>query len=76
MNLRSLYNKYFGNKPSNIQGSTDFKLLNDFVPTFYNYQGNLYDSAIVRSCIHTIASHISNFTLMIKDANIVPVWAI
>ena len=57
MNLRSLYNKYFGNKPSNIQGSTDFKLLNDFVPTFYNYQGNLYDSAIVRSCIHTIASH-------------------
>lgn len=56
--VRSLYNKVFGNNaPKEIQGSTDFKLLNNFTPSFYNYSGELYDSATVRSCIHAIASN-------------------
>jgi len=57
MEIRSLFSKIFGNKPVTIQGSTDFKLLNDFIPYFYNYSGNIYDIAVIRSCIHTVASH-------------------
>ena len=55
--IRSLFGNMFGNKPTNIQGSTDFRLLNDFIPYFYNYTGNMYDFAVVRSCIHTVACH-------------------
>lgn len=56
---RSLFNVVFGNAPTTIQGATDFKLLNSFIPYFYNFKGNIYDDAVIRTCIHTIANHAS-----------------
>ncbi len=73
MELRSLFNKVFGsNKPANIEGSTDFKLLSNFIPSFYNFSGELYDSATVRSCIHAIASNAAKLkpTHIFKDSKL------
>lgn len=57
MELRSLLNKIF---PKNEQGTltnTRFELVNNYNSNFFNYEGDLYDSDIVRSCIHSIASN-------------------
>jgi len=73
MEIRSLFSKIFGeNKPQAIEGATDFKLLSNFMPAFYNFSGDLYDSSTVRSCIHAIASNAAKLkpTHMYKDAKI------
>lgn len=36
---------------------TNFKLLNNFNPIFYNYNGIAYESDVVRACINAIASN-------------------
>lgn len=57
MNKRGLLSKIFPtNKVGNLT-NTRFELLNDYNTTFFNYEGDLYDSDIVRSCIHAIASN-------------------
>lgn len=58
MKKRSLLEKIFGRKPQGtLSNSTQFKLLNDFDSKFYNFDGDLYDSDVVRTCIHAIASN-------------------
>lgn len=55
---RSLFNNFFGeNKPKSIEGSTQLKMINSLVPYFTNFDGDIYNSDIVRSCIHAIASN-------------------
>ena len=57
MEVRSLLNKIFPTKEQGILTNTRFELVNDYNSTFFNYEGDLYDSDIVRSCIHAIASN-------------------
>lgn len=55
--VRSLFNKFFGNKPTDVQGATQLQLVNSLIPYFYNFDGDIYNSDIVRSCIHAIANN-------------------
>ena len=57
MELRNLINKIFPAKEQGTLTNTRFELINDYNSTFFNYEGDLYDSDIIRSCIHTIASN-------------------
>lgn len=52
--FRGLYQKYFGEKPRQVVG-TNFELLNQLLGTYTNFDGQLYDVATARSCIHAIA---------------------
>lgn len=56
MELRNMIAKMFGGirSPATV---ISYKMLNDFTPTFTAYNGDLYDSDIVRACIHAIASN-------------------
>lgn len=36
---------------------TTYRLLNDYSPVFFNFNGQIYDSPIARACIHAIASN-------------------
>jgi HK97 family phage portal protein len=49
-----MFKTIFGNKtpPLNV---TQYKMLNDFIPFFSAFDGDLYDSDIVRTCIDAIA---------------------
>ena len=54
--FRNLYNKFFGKaQKSSIKGATNFQLLNHYFANLSGFNGNLYDEATVRSCIHSIA---------------------
>ena len=46
----------FGSKTALVT-TTRYKMLNDFVPFFASFDGDLYDSDIVRTCIHSIATN-------------------
>lgn len=56
MEIRNMFQAIFGGKQS-PQNVTYFKTLNDYVPFFSAFDGNLYDSDIVRTCIDAIARH-------------------
>lgn len=54
-----MFKKIFGrdeNEPEHKE-FTMFKLLNDYVPAFFNYRGKSYDDETVRACIHAIANN-------------------
>ena len=51
-----MFNAIFGGKKS-PENTTYFKMLNEYVPFFSSFDGELYDSDIVRTCIHAIASN-------------------
>ncbi|MCD8025078.1 MAG: phage portal protein [Candidatus Gastranaerophilales bacterium] len=56
--FRNLYQQFFGNKAkSEIKGATHFQLLNQIFGNVTNFNGQIYDEATVRSCIHTIATN-------------------
>lgn len=57
MKLRNLLNKVFPKNEHGTLTNTKFELVNDYNSAFFNYEGDLYDSDIVRSCIHAIASN-------------------
>lgn len=56
MELRNMINRVFGGVRSPVT-VTSYKMLNDFAPTFTAWSGDLYDSDIVRACVHAIASN-------------------
>lgn len=76
MNLRNLVNKVFPKNEHGTLTNTKFELVNDYSTTFFNYEGDLYDSDIVRSCIHAIASNAGKlkprhiFDGQVKDSNL------
>jgi HK97 family phage portal protein len=51
-----MFSTIFGNKQP-PQTVTYYKTLNDYVPFFSAFDGNLYDSDTVRTCIDAIARH-------------------
>ena len=51
-----LFEKIFKKEKTN-KLFTNFKLLNNYNPIFYNYNGIAYDSDVVRACINAIASN-------------------
>ena len=57
--LRNLYQTFFGKSSakSELTGATNFQLLNQSFGYISNFNGNLYDDATIRSCIHAIATN-------------------
>lgn len=56
--LRNLYQQFFGKSAkSELAGATSFQLLNKTFGYISNFNGNLYDDATIRSCIHAIATN-------------------
>lgn len=56
----SLFDWLFGNKPKErgkYEGS--FRMLNGYVPRFTSWQGEIYESELVRASINALATHIS-----------------
>ena len=51
-----LFEKIFKKEKVN-NNLTSFKLLNNYNPVFYNYNGIAYESDVVRGCINAIASN-------------------
>lgn len=51
-----LFEKFF-KKEKESKLFTNFRLLNNFNPIFYNYNGIAYESDVVRACINAIASN-------------------
>lgn len=51
-----LFEKIF-KKDNDYKQLTGFSLLNNFNPVFYNFNGNAYESDVVRACINAIASN-------------------
>jgi HK97 family phage portal protein len=64
-----LFDKIFGNRPK-PQGEYkgEFKLLNGYVPRFTSYNGELYESELVRSAINTRAVHMSKLKVETKGS--------
>lgn len=58
--IRNLYQSVFGKSAlPTIKNSTVFELLNQSFGSYSSFNGNLYDEATVRSCIHAIAINCS-----------------
>ena len=55
-------------EPERINGTTTFKMLNGYVPTFTNREGGLYESELIRAAIGTRATHISKLNVTIQGA--------
>lgn len=64
-----LFDKLFGNRPK-PQGEYkgEFKLLNGYTPRFTSYNGELYESELVRSAINTRAVHMSKLKVETKGS--------
>lgn len=60
-----LFEKIFGKINNNIKASQYFKTLTAYQPTFYNWNGKLYESELVRSSIDARARHISKLKVEI-----------
>lgn len=56
LEFRDMFKTMFGGKsqPVNV---TRYQFLNDYVPDFSPFDGDLYDSDVVRTCIDAIARH-------------------
>lgn len=54
MELRNMFKTIFGNKEPPVD-VTQYKFLNDYAPFFSSFNGSVYDSDIVRTCIDAIA---------------------
>lgn len=67
--LMSLFDKIFGKRP-NPKGEYEgvFKMLNGYTPHFTSFAGGVYESELVRSAIHTRATHISKLNVETKGS--------
>lgn len=55
-----LFDWLFGNRPKEPKRiETSFKMLNGYEPRFTNFQGEIYESELVRASINALATHIS-----------------
>ena len=58
MELRGMFDRIFGKKPSPVN-VTYYKTLNEYIPFFSSFDAELYDSDIVRTCIDAIARNVA-----------------
>ena len=64
-----LFERLFGNKPKEkgkFEGQ--FRMLTGYEPAFTNYQGELYESELVRASINALATHISKLDVQCYGA--------
>lgn len=54
-----LFDRIFGNRPKPMKTQGDYTMLTGYSPAFINYNGQLYESELVRSAINANATHIS-----------------
>lgn len=55
-------------KPESMSGTSVFRMLNGYVPTFTSREGGLYESELVRAAIGARATHISKLKITIQGA--------
>lgn len=64
-----LFEKIFGSsKERNLQAEGFFKTLNAYTPSFYSFNGSIYESELVRAAIEAKAEHISKMSVRIDGA--------
>lgn len=63
-----LLEKLFPKKHENIQAGQYFKLLNGYTPVFMTWDGQLYESELVRSAIDARSRHVSKLNIRIDGA--------
>ncbi len=61
---RSFLKKIFGNQQKIQQPLTTAQMLNTYNSRIYNYDGSLYDNAVIRSCVDTIARYFSKMQMV------------
>lgn len=55
-----LFDTLFGRRPKvKIEAEETFRMLNGYTPRFTSWQGSIYEAQLVRSAIHTRATHVS-----------------
>lgn len=57
-----LFDRIFGSKQK-ISSSTEYKALTAYQPAFTNYNGQIYESELVRAAINARATHISKLSV-------------
>ena len=61
-----LFDFLFGNRPKEpARGSTDFRMLDGYVPRFTSFGGGIYESELIRSAIWTKANHIGKLDVQV-----------
>lgn len=56
--FRNLYQQFFGKTAkSELAGATNYQLLNQIFGHVSSFNGDIYDDATIRSCIHAIATN-------------------
>ncbi len=63
MEFRNLFKTYFGIKKQQKSEHTKLQMLNGFTPVFTNLD-RYTDSSIVKTCVNTIATHVSKFEMV------------
>lgn len=64
-----LFEKWFGSKrEQTLQADGFFKTLNAYAPTFYTWNGSIYESELVRAAIEARAEHISKMNIRIDGS--------
>ena len=54
-----LFDWLFGNRPKEKgKYESSFRMLNGYVPRFTSWQGEIYESELVRASINALATHI------------------
>ena len=65
----SLFDFLFGNRPKvKIEAEQTFKMLNGYVPRFTDWRGSIYEAQLVRTAIHTRATHVSKLKVEIMGS--------
>ena len=64
-----LFNKIFGRRPSPAgKAEGYFKMLTGYTPTFTSWDGQLYESELVRAVIHAKAVHVSKLSVCVTGS--------
>ena len=64
-----LFDTLFGRRPKvKIEAEETFRMLNGYTPRFTSWQGSIYEAQLVRSAIHTRATHASKLKIEILGA--------
>ena len=63
-----LFDWLFGNRPKEPKFQDTFKLLNGYTPHFTSWQGEIYESELVRASINALATHISKLDVQVFGA--------
>lgn len=54
-----LFEKIFGPRPKQVPVQGDYRMLTGYSPVFTNYNGQVYESELIRAAINANATHIS-----------------